>query len=54
MSDFEVEKTSDKPENYDNVLHIGKDVDYGDVFKVWNNSNPNDFIIFFGEKGDEF
>jgi len=45
-------KTS--PHNWDNVLHIGFDEDYGDVFKVWDDSDENTFIIAFGEKGDEF
>lgn len=40
------------PNNYSNILHIGFDYQYGDVFKCWND-NPNDFTITFGVKGDE-
>ncbi len=43
-----------EPERWDNVLHIGYNSDYGDVFKVWENDDENDFAIVFGEKGDEF
>ena len=39
--------------SFENVLHIGYDVDYGDVFKCWEN-DPNYFTIYFGTKGDEF
>jgi len=42
------------PDNFDNVLFLGNDGDYGDVFKAWNNESPEAFWIFFGEKGDEF
>ena len=38
---------------FENVLHIGYDKQYGDVFKCWD-QNPNEFIIYFGTKGDEF
>ena len=38
---------------YENVLHIGCDKDYTDVFKCWN-KDPNCFVIYFGTKGDEF
>jgi hypothetical protein len=41
------------PKNYENVLHIGYDNFYKDVFKVWNNKE-NEFKIYFGKKGDEF
>ena len=37
---------------FENVLHIGCDKQYGDVFKCWN--DVNEFTIYFGTKGDEF
>ena len=50
-----IEKTDiDEPEQWKNVLHIGYDDDYGDVFKAWNEDDQNEFVIFFGQKGDEF
>ena len=53
--DKKIKETSfNKPEDYENVLYIGYDNDYGDVFKVWNEEEENNFIIFFGTKGDEF
>lgn len=45
--------TSAKPEDFENVLHIGYDSKYGDVFKCWN-IHEHIFLIFFGTKGDEF
>ena len=48
------ENHSNNPSNWDNVLHIGTDKSYGDVFKVWDNGKENNFIIYFGVKGDEF
>lgn len=41
------------PEEWDNVLFLGNDPGYGDVFKAWDNGG-NHFILYFGEKGDEF
>lgn len=41
------------PKNYDNVIFIGHDSLYGDVFKCYYN-DPNHFVLCFGEKGDEF
>lgn len=41
------------PEGYKNVLHIGYDKCYGDVFKCWND-NINYFNLHFGIKGEEF
>lgn len=35
------------------IEFIGRDRTYGDVFKAYI-SDPNDFVLFFGEKGDEF
>lgn len=40
-------------DEYKNVLHIGNDKYYGDVFKAWDD-DENDFWIFFGTAGDEF
>lgn len=42
------------PFHWENVLFIGEDKKYGDVFKAWDSNAPNDYVIFFGEKGDEF
>lgn len=42
-----------RPDEFKNVLHIGNDNNYGDVFKVWDD-DENDFFIFFGTAGDEF
>lgn len=55
-SDLKISVTNDKqqPYNYDNVLYLGHDNCYGDVFKVWNNEDNGDFTIVFGVKGDEF
>lgn len=53
-SDLEILSTNYKPTDFDNVLHIGNDECYGDVFKAWNKSRENDFIIYFGKAGDEF
>jgi hypothetical protein len=50
---MDISKAALEPKNYENVLHIGYDNNYGDTFKVWNN-NENEFIIYFGTKGDEF
>ena len=41
------------PDDYLNVLHLGYDGEYGDVFKCWS-EDENDFSIIFGEKGNEF
>ena len=49
----EIEDTSIEPGHWCNVLFIGHDEEYGDVFKCWDN-NPTNFTIFFGTKGDEF
>ena len=45
---------NDNPLKWDNCLHIGTDKYYGDVFKVWDDNNENNFTIYFGVKGDEF
>ena len=41
------------PKNYKNILHIGRDEWYGDIFKCWN-EDINCFTLHFGIKGDEF
>lgn len=41
------------PTNFINVIHIGSDCSYGDVFVAYDN-DPNNFRLFFGEAGDEF
>lgn len=39
--------------NFLNILHIGCDEAYGDVFKAWC-KNETKFTIAFGTAGDEF
>ena len=41
------------PDDYEVVIHIGTDKEYGDVFIVYDDS-PDRFTIYFGEAGDEF
>ena len=48
-----IDTTLWRPDEFKNVLHIGKDNNYGDVFKAWND-DKNDFFIFFGTAGYEF
>ena len=48
-----IEKTESQPFNWENVLYIGHDPVYGDVFKCWDNEKDI-FTLFFGEVGDEF
>lgn len=50
---FKIVNASVQPENYSNVLFLGHDESYGDLFKAWDD-DKNDFAIYFGEKGDEF
>lgn len=50
---YEVEETDLMPSVYKNVVHIGNDVIYGDVFIAYD-SDPDYFTIYFGEAGDEF
>ena len=50
---FKIVNASVQPENYSNVLFLGHDESYGDLFKAWND-DKNNFAIYFGEKGDEF
>lgn len=42
-----------QPEDFDNVLWLGCDTSYGDVFKVWNgNAEFESFSLFFwGKRG---
>ena len=49
-----IEVTEARPSDYDNVLHIGKDEEYGDVFKCWNDKWETTFVLLFGVKGNEF
>lgn len=42
------------PKSYDNVLFLGHDINYGDLFKAWDDGNEEDFCLYFGVKGDEF
>ena len=52
-SKMEITETISKPKDWDNVLHIGYDVEYGHVFKAWDD-NDKTFALYFGIKGDEF
>ena len=45
--------SSFSPTNFINVIHIGSDCDYGDVFVAYDN-DPKNFRLFFGVAGDEF
>lgn len=47
-------ETEDTPGQWNNVLLIGSDETYGDVFKCWDDGGENNFTIYFGVKGDEF
>ena len=52
--DFSVADSNDSnPGEYNTVEFIGNDSAYGDVFKAYD-SDPNEFTLFFGIKGDEF
>ena len=51
--DFKVIEANVAANEYDNIVHLGVDKVYGDVFIAYD-SNPHDFTIFFGEAGDEF
>ena len=42
------------PNKYDNVMFLGSDNSYGDVFKAWDDEEGDNFFIYFGVKGDEF
>lgn len=50
---IKLEISKHSPCNFENILHVGKDLYYGDVFKCWN-LNEDVFYIAFGEAGDEF
>ena len=52
-SSFTAIKADSQPKDYTNVLFLGHDDGYGDVFKAWRDDQDN-FILYFGEKGDEF
>lgn len=52
-SNKEMDFASSKPSIFDNVLYIGRDENYGDVFKAWNDDEIG-FALYFGTKGDEF
>lgn len=52
-SDFTIKEGAILPSDWDNVMFIGHDVIYGDVFKAWDD-DKNSFTIYFGKKGDEF
>ena len=52
-SDIGISEATLKTKNYKNVLHIGYNEVYGDVFKVWDD-RENEYTLYFGTKGDEF
>lgn len=43
-----------KPEDFEIVMFIYHDEEYGDVFLAWDEGEEEQRILFFGEKGDEF
>lgn len=49
-----IEDTNDRPKEWQNVMHLWKDKDYGDVFRCFDDANGSDSTIYFGEAGDEF
>lgn len=50
-----VREVSDvNPYEWDNVVFLGHDTSYGDVFKSYNNTDEPTFALYFGVKGDEF
>ena len=49
-----IKRARNNPTDFDNVLHIGCDNIYGDVFKAWSDNSEDGFFIYFGKKGDEF
>lgn len=53
-NDLKIKNTICEPQSFENVLYLGYDKEYGDVFKAWDNKENNRFTIFFGIKGDEF
>ncbi len=48
----QIQTASVDPEDFEEVIHIGYEPDYGDVFIC--TSNRERFTILFGKKGDEF
>lgn len=50
--DKSLAKTNYTASDFDFVIWLGYDSQYGDVFKAWN-ENCNYFTIYFGVKGDE-
>ena len=52
-SELNISEAISRPEDYKNVIHIGNDACYGDVFKAWDD-DENNFCLFLGFAGDEF
>jgi hypothetical protein len=52
--DKEMIECDGEAEDYDVVMFLGHDDNYGDVFKASNDNSPNIFTILLGIKGDEF
>ena len=53
VNPYDVRDAILQPEKYKNVMFLYSDKTYGDVFLAWND-DPNDRVIFCGERGDEF
>lgn len=53
-SDGIFKDTTTKAEDFDNVLHLGREEYLGDLFKTWDNGDEKRFNIYIGVKGDEF
>lgn len=51
---FEVKDSENSPDSFDNVIFIGHDRCYGDVFKAYDDGDEEDFTLFFGVAGNEF
>jgi len=54
-SDLEIIDAPLQPNKMDEVLFLGNDEDYGDVFLAYADAeDKSEFAIYFGEKGTEF
>ena len=52
MCDGEIESTTDKPDDFENVEYIGGNSN-GDIFKAWDDIIDG-FHLYFGIIGDEY
>jgi hypothetical protein len=53
-ADMNVKDAALSPNIYNNVVFIGHNKCYGDVFKVYDDGDENNYTLYFGEAGDEF